>query len=257
MEMLEGEIEDLIAQLHGGAIDEEAFAAMQPEDVETVRELLGPRSDFEVDEEWAPEARHVRRGRRAGAGAGSDGGARGGDLAPGVGDRDRQAAPAGTRALPRGPGRLASPRPAEEVGARRRGRAASSPGLISEQVRSDRQPQPMHDVRRPRIASSSSMRSSSSRATAAREPLPVALRRCAAGGERVERGADPLERDARGLAGLDQRDAPQRGAVVAALVAVRPPRGDQALALVEAERGRGDAAALRELADRQVRSHLT
>ena len=54
MEMLEGEIEDLIAQLHGGAIDEAAFATMQPDDVETVRELLGPQPDFEVDEEWVP-----------------------------------------------------------------------------------------------------------------------------------------------------------------------------------------------------------
>jgi hypothetical protein len=54
MEMLEGGIEDLIAQLHGGAIDEAAFASMQPDDVETVRELLGPQPDFEVDEEWSP-----------------------------------------------------------------------------------------------------------------------------------------------------------------------------------------------------------
>jgi hypothetical protein len=53
MTMLEGEIEDLVAQLHGGAIDEAAFAAMQPDDVETVRELLEPPPDFEVDEEWA------------------------------------------------------------------------------------------------------------------------------------------------------------------------------------------------------------
>ena len=53
--MLEGEIEDLIAQLHGGAIDEAAFAAMQPDDVLMVRELLGPQPDFEVDEEWATD----------------------------------------------------------------------------------------------------------------------------------------------------------------------------------------------------------
>ena len=39
-------------------------------------------------------------------------------------------------------------------------------------------------------------------------------------GQRVERRADPLERDAGRAAGLDQRDAPQHGAVVAALVAV-------------------------------------
>ena len=55
MAMLESEIEDLIAQLHGGAIDEAAFAAMQPDDVETVRELLGSPPDFEVDEGWVAE----------------------------------------------------------------------------------------------------------------------------------------------------------------------------------------------------------
>jgi len=55
MEMLEGEIEDLIAQLHGGAVDDAAFAAMQPEDVQTVRELLGPHPDFDVEEEWAAD----------------------------------------------------------------------------------------------------------------------------------------------------------------------------------------------------------
>ena len=55
IEILEGETEDLIAQLHGDRIDEEAFAAMQPEDVATVRELLGPQPDFEVDEEWASD----------------------------------------------------------------------------------------------------------------------------------------------------------------------------------------------------------
>ena len=52
MAMLESEIADLIAQLHGGAIDEAAFAAMQPADVETVRSILDPGADFEVDEEW-------------------------------------------------------------------------------------------------------------------------------------------------------------------------------------------------------------
>ena len=71
MAMLEGEIEDLIAQLHGGRIDEEVFATMQPDDVETVRELLGPSPDFEVDEEWAPtEHDTLDEDARAGAGGG-------------------------------------------------------------------------------------------------------------------------------------------------------------------------------------------
>ena len=88
---------------------------------------------------------------------------------------------------------------------------------------------------------------------APREPLPVPLRRRLAGGERVERLLDPVERDAGLLAGLDERDAAQGRRDVAALVAVRPLGVDQPLALVEAERGLGNAAAGCELADR----HLT
>jgi hypothetical protein len=53
--MLEAEVEDLITQLNGARIDEAAFAAMQPEDVETVRSIFEPASDFEVDEEWAAD----------------------------------------------------------------------------------------------------------------------------------------------------------------------------------------------------------
>jgi hypothetical protein len=52
MAMLEGQIEEFVAELNGSRIDDEAFAAMQPEDVETVRALLDPQADFEVDDEW-------------------------------------------------------------------------------------------------------------------------------------------------------------------------------------------------------------
>ena len=59
MTMLEGQIEDLVTELVGARIDEEAFAAMTPEDVETVRQLLGAPPDFEVDAEWAAEEETV------------------------------------------------------------------------------------------------------------------------------------------------------------------------------------------------------
>ncbi len=55
MAMLEGEIEDLVTELVGARIDEETYAAMTPEDAETVRELLGAPPDFEVDEDWATD----------------------------------------------------------------------------------------------------------------------------------------------------------------------------------------------------------
>jgi hypothetical protein len=51
MAMLEGQIEEFVAELVGSRIDEEAFAAMPPEDVETVRALLGPGPEFEVEVE--------------------------------------------------------------------------------------------------------------------------------------------------------------------------------------------------------------
>src|SRR5689334_2349733 len=92
---------------------------------------------------------------------------------------------------------------------------------------------------------------------AAREALPVALRRRLAGGQPVECGPDPLERDSGGLARLHERDAAQGDRREAALVALRPPRRDQALALVEAQRRLRDAAAVGELPDRQFPCHLT
>src|SRR6478735_7155487 len=92
---------------------------------------------------------------------------------------------------------------------------------------------------------------------AAREPLPVALRRRLAGRERLEGSPDPLEWDAGRLSRLQKRDAPQRDGRVAPLVAVRAPRRDEPFALVEAERRLRDAAACRELPDGQFPCHLT
>jgi len=51
MAVLEGQVEELVAELIGARIDEEAFASMQPEDVETVRGLLDPSSEYEPDAE--------------------------------------------------------------------------------------------------------------------------------------------------------------------------------------------------------------
>ena len=50
--MLEGQIEDLVTELLGARVDEEAFATMSPEDVATVRAVLDPQSDYELGEEW-------------------------------------------------------------------------------------------------------------------------------------------------------------------------------------------------------------
>jgi hypothetical protein len=55
MAMLEGQIEDFVTELIGTRIDDEAFATMPPEDVETVRAILDPRPEYELDDEW-PEA---------------------------------------------------------------------------------------------------------------------------------------------------------------------------------------------------------
>lgn len=52
MAMLEGQIEELVTELIGTRIDDEAFATMAPEDVETVRAVLDPQPEYEVDEEW-------------------------------------------------------------------------------------------------------------------------------------------------------------------------------------------------------------
>src|SRR5205085_84670 len=76
-------------------------------------------------------------------------------------------------------------------------------------------------------------------------------------GQLLERGPDPLERDAGRLSRLHERDAPQGDARVAPLVAVRPSSRDEPFALVEAESRLGDPAPLGELADGQLSHHLT
>jgi hypothetical protein len=55
MAILEGQIEDFVTELVGARVDEATFAAMTPEDVETVRAILEPPADFEVGEEWLAE----------------------------------------------------------------------------------------------------------------------------------------------------------------------------------------------------------
>jgi hypothetical protein len=55
MAMLEAQIEEFVTELIGTRIDEEAFATMPPEDVETVRAVLDPRPEYELDEEWFAE----------------------------------------------------------------------------------------------------------------------------------------------------------------------------------------------------------
>ena len=50
--MLEAQIEEFVTELIGTRIDEEAFATMPPEDVETVRAVLDPRPEYELDDEW-------------------------------------------------------------------------------------------------------------------------------------------------------------------------------------------------------------
>jgi hypothetical protein len=82
----------------------------------------------------------------------------------------------------------------------------------------------------------------------AREPFPVAPGGGASDGECVQRGADPLERDAGCAAGLDQRDPAQGGALITALIPARAVGGDQAPAFVEAKCGGRDTAACGQLA---------
>jgi hypothetical protein len=52
MALLEGQVEELVTELIGTRIDDEAFATMPPEDVETVRAVLDPRPVYELDDEW-------------------------------------------------------------------------------------------------------------------------------------------------------------------------------------------------------------
>src|SRR5579862_1523299 len=84
------------------------------------------------------------------------------------------------------------------------------------------------------------------------KPLPVALRRLLVHRQCPERLADPLERDAGGLARLDERDPAQCHSRIAPLVAVGATGADQALSLVEPQRRLRDAASVGQLADRDL-----
>jgi len=71
-------------------------------------------------------------------------------------------------------------------------------------------------------------------------------------GEAPEPRLDLVQRQAAALRRPDERDPPQRGLLVAPLVAGRAHRGDQPLRLVEPDRRGGDAGALREVPDGQL-----
>ena len=49
---LEGQIEEIVAELAGRGVDEAAFAKMSPEDVETVRARPPARERLGLDEDW-------------------------------------------------------------------------------------------------------------------------------------------------------------------------------------------------------------
>ena len=85
--------------------------------------------------------------------------------------------------------------------------------------------------------------------------LPVALGRGAVVGERGQRLADLVEAEADLLGDADERDAPQRRPLVAALAARCAGGVDQALGFVEAQRGRGHAGAIGQRADAQLVVH--
>jgi hypothetical protein len=77
-------------------------------------------------------------------------------------------------------------------------------------------------------------------------------------GKGRKRDVDPLERNTRSAARLDERDPAKDGAAVTALVPARSACRDEPLRLVEAERRRSDTAPSRHFADRQLAfRHLT
>src|SRR5690606_15800382 len=89
------------------------------------------------------------------------------------------------------------------------------------------------------------------RAPAGGEPFPLARRGGAFLGEGGERGADVVEGEADTLRGLDEGEAAEDVATVAALVAGVAGGGDQTAVLVEAQRRGGEAGARGGLADRE------
>jgi predicted nucleic acid-binding Zn-ribbon protein len=67
MAMLEEQIEDLVTGLIGNQVDEAAFATMAPEDVETVRALVDPRPEYDLDDEWPAAEDEAAEGEAAAA----------------------------------------------------------------------------------------------------------------------------------------------------------------------------------------------
>ena len=97
--------------------------------------------------------------------------------------------------------------------------ASTSPGLDSAQVFRLRQPQPMQPARLSRSRSQVQDAVVEILAPARRQPGPVLAGRDAIVGQGGQGLADARQRDAEALRHADERDAPQRLAGVAALVA--------------------------------------
>ncbi len=85
----------------------------------------------------------------------------------------------------------------------------------------------------------------------ARQPFPIARRRCAAIRQRVEGISYLVERQAKALCSSDHGHSAQLGATKAPLVAESAFRLNQALLLVEAKSRRGNAGTLRGFPNRQ------
>ncbi len=137
---------------------------------------------------------------------------------------------------------------------RDRGAATTSSRVAQRAVRRLRQPQPMQP--------SSLSRSRSIRSDLLVEPGPPgaaervqsALVGVRFSGQGRQRLRDLVEAEPDPLGGPDEGDPAQLGLLVAALVARRTTRPDQAARLVEADRGRGHARPLGELPDRSAAS---
>ena len=81
---------------------------------------------------------------------------------------------------------------------------------------------------------------------------PVLRGRGPALGQGIERGLDRRKRNSEPLGHLDDRDAAEHLARIAALVPSAPPARDEALRLVEVDGGHGDAAAPRDVPDAEL-----
>ena len=84
------------------------------------------------------------------------------------------------------------------------------------------------------------------------QPLPITSRRCAVGGEGLQRIPDFRQAETQCPGDADDGDPAQDGPVEHTLVAGPPFRIDQSLFLVKPESRRGDATALGSLADGEI-----